>query len=54
MWIFFSILFHELEKKDKEDLDETEKEKLKKCNVKRTWANWLPEFFIDAGVISPT
>lgn len=48
----FSLLFRELEKKDKEDLDEKDKEKLKKQKVDRTWANWLPGFFIYAGVIS--
>lgn len=48
----FSLLFRELEKKDKEDLDEKDKEKLKKWKVDRNWASWLPGFFIYAGVIS--
>lgn len=48
----FSLLFHELEKKDKEDLDEKDKEKLKKRKLDRTSANWLPGFFIYVSLIS--
>lgn len=48
----FSLLFRELEKKDKGDLDEKDNEKRKNRKVDRTWANWLPGFFIYAGVIS--
>lgn len=48
----FNLLYREIEKKDKEELDDKEKEKLQKCKVDRTWANWLLGFFIYAGVIS--
>lgn len=39
-------------KKGKEDLDEEDKEKLKKRKVDRIWANWLSRFFIYAVLIS--
>lgn len=41
-----SILFRELEKKDKADLDERDNEKFKNLNVDRTWSNWLAGYFI--------
>lgn len=41
-----------MEKKDKEDLDDKEKEKLRKRRVDRTWANWLPDFFIYACILT--
>lgn len=46
----FSLLFRELEKKDKEELDD--KLKNRKQAVDRTWANWLPGFLIFAGVLA--
>lgn len=50
--IFFSLLFRDMEKKDKEDLDDRDKEKLKKHTVNRTWANWLAGHFIYMGVVA--
>lgn len=47
----FSLLYRELEKKDKEDIDEREKERLKWHRVDSNWANWHPGFLIYAGVI---
>lgn len=40
--VFFHFLPHELEKKDKEDLYEKDKAKLKKHKIDRNWANWFP------------
>lgn len=40
--MFFHFLPHELEKKDKEDLYEKDKAKLKKHKIDRNWANWFP------------
>lgn len=48
----FSLLFRELEKKDKDELDDKDKEKIKKRTVDRTWANWLPGFLIFAGILA--
>lgn len=48
----FSLLYRELERKDKEDLDDKDKEKIKRRTVDRTWANWLPGFLIFAGVVA--
>ncbi|KAL8211799.1 UNVERIFIED_CONTAM: hypothetical protein K2H54_017458 [Gekko kuhli] len=41
----------ELDKKDKEDLDERDKECLKRHSVNRIYANWYPGFSIYAGEI---
>lgn len=38
----FSLLYRELEKKDKDLLDDKEKEILKKRKVDRNWTNWCP------------
>lgn len=38
--------------KDKADLDEKEKEKLRKQKIDRTWANWFPGFFMYVGIIA--
>ncbi|XP_054845591.1 uncharacterized protein LOC129336489 [Eublepharis macularius] len=48
----FTLLFRELEKKDKEDMDDRDKERLKRRKIDRTWANWLPGMLIYAGVIA--
>lgn len=40
------------EKKDKENLDEKDKEKLKKLNVDRTWTSWLPGYLIYLGILA--
>lgn len=47
---FFSRLYQEIEKKDKELLDKKEKEVLNKHKVERTWTNWISEFLIYTGV----
>lgn len=47
----FQLLFREIEKKDKEDLSDKDKECLKRCTVDRNWVNWHPGFLIYAGVI---
>lgn len=47
----FSLLFCELEKKDKEDMDDRLKERIKRRNIDRTYANWYPGFLIYAGMI---
>lgn len=49
MLIFFSLLFRELEKTDREELDERQKERFKKRVVDRTWANWLSRFLFMLG-----
>lgn len=47
----FSLLFRELEKKDKDDQDEYEKECIKCHKVDCNWANWHLGFLIYASVI---
>lgn len=47
----FSLLFYNLEKEDKEDLDEHQKECIKLCTIDQIYANRYPGFFIYAGVI---
>lgn len=49
---FFLLLYRELQKKDKQDLDEKEKEMLKCRKVDRNWSNWVAGFLIYAGVIA--
>lgn len=44
----FSWLFREIKKKDKDLMDEKEKEILKSHRVDHTWANWLPGFLVYA------
>lgn len=39
-------------KKDKEEMDDKDKEILKKCEVDRSWANWLSGYLIYAGVLA--
>lgn len=41
---FFFLLYGEIEKKDKDLMDDKEKEILRKRKVDRTWANWLSFF----------
>lgn len=47
---FFSLLYREVEKKDKDLMDDREKEVLRKRKVDRTWANWLSRYLIYVGV----
>lgn len=47
----FSLLFLELEKQDKEDLDDHLKEHIKHHNIDRTYANWYLGFLIYAGAV---
>lgn len=43
---FFTLLDWKPEKKVEDDLDEQEKEKMKKQKGDRTWANWLSSFLV--------
>lgn len=48
----FSPLYREMEKEDKDLLDDRENEILKHRKVDRTWTNWLARFLIYAGVLA--
>lgn len=48
----FPILYWELMKKDKEEMDDWDKKILKKPKVDRTWANWLLGYLIYAEVLA--
>lgn len=52
MDFFFSLLYCKLEKKDKDELVDRDKEKLKWRKVDRTRANWVPGFLVYAVVVS--
>ncbi|XP_067323632.1 uncharacterized protein [Anolis sagrei] len=47
----FSLYFRELDKKEKEDLDEERKEKLKNRRVERNWKNWIACYTIYASLL---
>lgn len=47
----FLLLYCEIEKNDKDMMDDKEKEVLKKRKEDQPWANWLVVFLIFAGVI---
>lgn len=47
----FSLLYQELEKKDKDLLDDKGKEILKKRKIGRNWTNWLFGFLVYTGII---
>lgn len=47
----FSLLYREVEKKDKDLLEDREKEALKHRKIDWNWTNWLSGFLVYAGVI---
>lgn len=49
---FVDFFSKELEKKDKDLLDDREKKILKSQKADRTWADWLPGFLVYARVIA--
>lgn len=48
---FLSLLYQDIERKDKDLIDDKDKEVLKKRKMERTWANWLSVFLFYASVI---
>lgn len=44
-------LFREIERKDKEELTESDKEHFTRCIIHSTYSNWYPVFLIYTGVI---
>ncbi|XP_067317382.1 uncharacterized protein [Anolis sagrei] len=47
----FSLYFRELDKKEKDDMDEERKEKLKKRRVEQNWKNWIACYTIYASLL---
>lgn len=47
----FSILYHKVEKNDKDLLDDKEKEILRKRKIEQMWTNWLSGYLVYAWVI---
>lgn len=47
----FSLLFRDLRRKDKDDLDDCLKEQIKRRMIDQTYPNWYPGFLIYVGFI---